>query len=97
MSFGLTKATFQDLMNDIFKSFLRKFVLVFFNDILVYSMSKEEYLVHLTVVLKLLEYNYLYDKRSKWKFAVEEIDSLGHVINAQAVRANSSKVSGMLE
>ncbi|XP_042944714.1 uncharacterized protein LOC122278600 [Carya illinoinensis] len=84
MPFGLTNApaTFQGLMNDVFKPYLRKFVLVFFDDTLVYSKSRVEHLEHLRKVLSLLQQKSLYAKRSKCKFAIGEIDYLGHVINA---------------
>lgn len=66
MSFGLTNgpATFQLLMNHIFKAFLRKFVLVFFDDILFYSTTEQEHLIHLNEVLKTLRDNRLYAKQS---------------------------------
>ena len=72
MPFGLTNApsTFQALMNGIFKSYLRKFVLVFFDDILIYSRSIEEHLEHVAVVLDLLKVNTLYAKMSKCSFGV---------------------------
>ncbi|XP_042952144.1 uncharacterized protein K02A2.6-like [Carya illinoinensis] len=99
MPFGLTNApaTFQGLMNDVFKPYLRKFVLVFFDDILVYSKSRAEHLGHLSKVLSLLQQHSLYAKRSKCKFAVGEIDYLGHVINANGVMADATKVAAMLE
>lgn len=98
MPFGLTNApvTFQDLINDIFKLFLRKFVEIFLMiswDI----VNQEEHLIHFMEVLELLKYNYLYAKRSKCKFSMRDIDYLGLVINAQGVMADSSKVASMLE
>jgi hypothetical protein len=99
MPFGLTNApaTFQALMNDIFKPCLRKFVLVFFDDVLVYSHSLEDHLAHLHSVLLILKTNLLYAKSSKCRFGVSEIDYLGHLISAQGVRADPSKLEAMLQ
>jgi len=97
MPFGLTNApsTFQALMNDIFKPFLRKFVLVFFGDILVYSHSLEDHLSHLQYVLEVLSHHKLFAKLSKCTFAVIEIEYLGHLISQQGVRADPSKLEAM--
>ena len=64
MPFGITNApsTFQSLMNNIYKPYLRKFILVFFDDILVYSHNMEEHLHHLTIALQVLHDNRLYAK-----------------------------------
>ncbi|XP_019425047.1 PREDICTED: uncharacterized protein LOC109333920 [Lupinus angustifolius] len=82
MPFGLTNApaTFQSLMNDIFKGLLRKFVLVFFDDILVYSSSWKDHLFQLEVVLKILQSHKLFAKFSKCSFGVQQIEYLGHTI-----------------
>ncbi|OMP05180.1 reverse transcriptase [Corchorus capsularis] len=85
MSFGLTNApsTFQATMNDIFRPYLRHFVLVFFDDILVYSSSMEAHYNHLATVLQLLAHNQLYAKLSKCTFGQTSIEYLGHVIGDQ--------------
>ena len=83
MTFGLTNApsTFQSLMNSIFKPFLRKFVLVFFDGILIYSKSWEENVSHVDKVLKLLKEHQLYEKPSKCSFWVQEVEYLGHIVS----------------
>jgi hypothetical protein len=85
MPFGLTNApaTFQQLMNNIFSAHLRKFVLVFFDDILIYSKSLAEHRTHLQQVLQILRAHQLKAKLSKCSFAVDSVDYLGHVINGQ--------------
>ena len=73
-------STFQATMNTILWPHLRKFVLAFFNDILVYSTSKKEHRRHLVIVLELLEENQFYIKLTKYKFWEEELEYLGHII-----------------
>ena len=79
MHFGLRNApsTFQGLMNSIFKPFLRKFELVFFDDILIYKKSWKDHVQHVDRVLKLLEEKHLYTKSCKCFFRVEEVEYLG--------------------
>ena len=83
MSFGLTNAptAFMDLMNRVFKEYLDKFVVVFIDDILIYSRMKEEHEEHLRVVLKILSQHRLYPKFSKCEFWLDNVSFLGHIIS----------------
>ncbi|GJW14084.1 putative reverse transcriptase domain-containing protein [Tanacetum coccineum] len=85
MSFGLTNApaVFMDLMNRVCKPYLDKFVIVFIDDILIYSKSKKEHEEHLRQILELLKKEELYAKFSKCKIRIPGFDSLGHVIDCR--------------
>ena len=98
MPFGLTNApsTFQSLMNDIFRPFLRRFVLVFFYDILVYSNTWHDHLQHLRQVFELLLQNQLFLKQSKCEIA-SQVEYLDHVISVAGVSIDKKKVACMLE
>jgi hypothetical protein len=94
MSFGLTGApnTFQGAMNVTLKPLLRVCVIVFFDDILVYSTSWEQHLVHLRQVFELLQKDQWLVKLSKCRFAQESIAYLGHVISVEGVRTDPAKL-----
>lgn len=87
MLFGLTNApsTFQGLMNHLFRPYLWRYVLIFFDDILIYSHSVDEYRKHLREVLRILKENHLYAKRSKCKFGSIKVEYLGHVITENGI------------
>jgi hypothetical protein len=99
MPFGLTNApsTFQCLMNHIFQPYLRKFILVFFDDILIYSRDMETHLTHLTKTLELLRHHQLYAKMSKCTFGCSEVEHLGHVVTPQGVCADPGKIQAMVD
>ena len=99
MPFGLTNApsTFQGLMNSIFKPFLRKFVLVFFDDILIYNRSWKDHVQHVDRVLKLLEEKQLYEKTSKCFFGVQEVEYLGHIVSHEGVKVDPNKIKAIKE
>ncbi|MCH85336.1 enzymatic polyprotein, partial [Trifolium medium] len=99
MPFGLCNApsTFQATMNLIFAPFLLRFVIVFFDDILVYSSTLESHLQHLTTVLQCLKDNDFCLKCSKCMFAQTSIDYLGHIVSAEGVGPDPSKISAMVE
>lgn len=94
MAFGLTNApaTFQSLMNEVLKPYLRKFVLVFFDDILIYSKSWAEHLQHVSAVFQLLRHNQLALKRSKCAFGITSVAYLGHIISGQGVAMDPDKL-----
>ena len=97
MSFGLTNAPayFMNLMNKVFMDELDKFVVVFIDDILIYSKSAEEHEQHLRVVLEKLRAHNLYAKFSKCKFWLEKVAFLGHILTAEGVAVDPEKVEAV--
>ncbi|KAG8490789.1 hypothetical protein CXB51_014001 [Gossypium anomalum] len=98
MPFGLTNApaVFMDLMNRIFRPYLDRFVVVFIDDILVYSRNETEHAEHLRLVLRILRDKQLYAKFSKCEFWLREVSFLGHVVSASGIRVDPSKITAIL-
>src|SRR3954468_20867639 len=97
MPFGLTNApaTFQALMNDVLHPYLRRFVLVFFDDILIYSASWAEHLQHVAIVFNELRAHHLHLKRSKCSFGTPSVAYVNHVILAEGVAMDADKVAAV--
>ncbi|KAJ0695640.1 putative nucleotidyltransferase, Ribonuclease H [Helianthus annuus] len=95
--FGLTNApaVFMDLMNRVCKPYLDKFVIVFIDDILIYSRTKEEHEQHLRTILELLKKEKLYAKFSKCEFWIREVQFLGHVVNEKGIHVDPSKIEAI--
>ena len=90
MSFGLTNtpAAFMDLMNRVFRPYVDQFVVVFIDDILVYSKSMEEHMYHLRTVLQTLREHQLYAKFSKCDFSTESVSFLGHMVTKDGIQVD---------
>ncbi|KAL0534798.1 hypothetical protein IC582_029092 [Cucumis melo] len=97
MSFGLTNAlaVFMDLMNRVFREFLDTFVIVFIDDIFIYSKTEAEHEEHLRMVLQTLRDNKLYGKFSKCEFWLKQVSFLGHVVSKDGVSVDPAKIEAV--
>ena len=97
MPFVLTNApaAFMDLMNRVFKDFLDSFVIIFIDDILIYSPTKEDHMEHLRKVLTVLKEKQLYAKFKKCEFWIERVVFLGHVVSKEGISVDPGKVEAV--
>jgi hypothetical protein len=93
ITFGVTNApaTFMDLMHRVFQPYLDQFVVIFIDDILVYSRDKQKHAEHLRLILEKLRQEKLYAKFSKCEFWLDRVNFLGHVVSKEGITVNSAK------
>ena len=98
MTFGLTNAlaTFMDLMNRVFHPYLNQFVVVFIDDILVYSKDAQKHKQHLRIVLQTLRERQLFEKLSKCGFWLKEVSFLGHIVSAEGIGVDPTKIEAIV-
>ena len=98
MPFGLTNApaAFMDMMNRVFRPYVDQFVVVFIDDILVYSKDAQEHEQHLRIVLETLREKKLYAKLSKCDFWLKEVSFLGHIVSAEGIRVDPAKIEAVV-
>ena len=99
MPFGLTNAptAFMDLMNRVFQPYVDRFVMVLIDDILVYSMNREDHDTHLRVVLETLRKEQLYAKLSKWEFWLREVSFLEYFVLEEGIQVDPKKIEVIIE
>ena len=90
-------ATFMCLMNIVLRKYLDKFVVVFIDDVLIYSKTKEEHDEHLHIILQVLREHKLYTKFSKCEFFKNKIQYLGHVISKEGISVDPDKIRAIME
>ena len=88
-------AVFMDLMNRVLKPYLDKFVIVFIDDILIYSKSEKEHEEHLRLILELLKEKQLYAKFSKCEFWLKTVQFLGHVVDSEGLHVDRAKIEAI--
>ena len=99
MSFGLTNApvAFMDLMNQVFRPFLDPFVIVFIEDIMLYSRREEEHAMHLRYILQTLREHQLYAKFSKCEFWLDQVVFLGRVVSKDDIQMDPQKMEAVID
>ena len=99
MLFGLTNTpvAFMDIMNYVFRPYVDRFVVVFIDDILVYSKDWEDHDTHLRVVLETLRNEQLYAKLSKYEFWLREVSFLGHIVSKEGILVDPKKIEVIIE
>ena len=97
MSIGLINApaAFMDLMNWVFRPFLDRFVILFIDDILIYSKSEEEHAMHLRMVFQTLKEHQMYVKFSKYEFWLDQVAFLGHVVSKDNIQVDPKKIEAI--
>ena len=99
MPFGLTNAptTFQTFVNNLFREFLNKFIIIYLDDIVIYSNTYEEHIQHLRQVLEILRQNQLYANPRKCVFAKQEVEFCGHIVGNGIVKVMKNKIQSIVE
>ena len=97
LPFGLTNApaTFMSFMHDVLRPYLDEFVVVFLDDILIFSKNEAEHLAHLKLVLQKLREHHLYAKLSKCAFGLQEVEFLGHIVTKDGIRMDEGKIAAV--